>query len=52
MEAAYRAQVDLLLQVLPHVAAERRFALKGGTALDLFVRDMPPPLRACRSTST
>lgn len=38
---AYRAQVDLLLQVLPHVAKEECFALKGGTAINLFVRDMP-----------
>jgi predicted nucleotidyltransferase component of viral defense system len=38
---AYRAQVDLLLQVLPHVAKEDCFALKGGTAINLFVRDMP-----------
>ena len=38
---AYRAQVDLLLQVLPHVAKEECFALKGGTAINLFVRNMP-----------
>lgn len=37
----YRAQVDLLLQVLPHVAKENSFAIKGGTAINLFVRDMP-----------
>jgi predicted nucleotidyltransferase component of viral defense system len=37
----YKAQVDLLLQVLPHVAKEEVFALKGGTAINLFVRDMP-----------
>jgi hypothetical protein len=41
MNDVYRAQVDLLLRVLPHVAAERCFALKGGTAINLFVRDMP-----------
>jgi predicted nucleotidyltransferase component of viral defense system len=38
---AYRAQVDLLLRILPHVAKEDLFALKGGTAINLFVRDMP-----------
>jgi predicted nucleotidyltransferase component of viral defense system len=38
---AYKAQVDLLLQVLPYVAKEEIFALKGGTAINLFVRDMP-----------
>lgn len=37
----YRAQVDLLLQVLPYVAKEKMFALKGGTAINLFIRDMP-----------
>jgi predicted nucleotidyltransferase component of viral defense system len=37
----YRAQVDLLLQVLPYVAKEEIFALKGGTAINLFVRKMP-----------
>lgn len=37
----YRAQVDLLLQVLPYVAKEKIFALKGGTAINLFIRDMP-----------
>jgi hypothetical protein len=41
MNDVYRAQVDLLLRVLPHVAAEPCFALKGGTAINLFVRDMP-----------
>src|SRR5690554_926404 len=39
--AAYRAQVDLLLQILPYVSKEEIFALKGGTAINLFVREMP-----------
>ena len=38
---AYRAQVDLLLRTLPYIAEEEAFALKGGTAINLFVRDMP-----------
>jgi hypothetical protein len=37
----YRRQVDLLIRTLPFVAAEEAFALKGGTAINLFVRDMP-----------
>ena len=37
----YRAQVELLIQTLPHVAAEQCFAMKGGTAINLFVRDLP-----------
>jgi predicted nucleotidyltransferase component of viral defense system len=38
---AYGRQVQLLLQVLPHVAEEPDFALKGGTAINLFIRDLP-----------
>lgn len=37
----YFAQVDLLLQILPLVAREPAFALKGGTAINLFMRDLP-----------
>lgn len=38
---SYRQQVALLIRALPFVAEERVFALKGGTAINLFVRDMP-----------
>ena len=38
---AYRRQVTLLITILPHVAQEDCFALKGGTAINLFIRDMP-----------
>jgi predicted nucleotidyltransferase component of viral defense system len=41
ISSTYRAQVDLLLEVLPYVAKEKDFALKGGTAINLFVREMP-----------
>ena len=41
ISTAYRAQVDLLLQILPYIAKEEIFALKGGTAINLFVREMP-----------
>ncbi|MEQ9439851.1 MAG: nucleotidyl transferase AbiEii/AbiGii toxin family protein [Cyclobacteriaceae bacterium] len=37
----YRTQVALLLNVLPEVAKEEIFALHGGTAINLFVRNMP-----------
>ena len=37
----YQRQVRLLIRVLPHVAEEICFALKGGTAINLFMRDMP-----------
>ena len=41
MNDAYTRQVKLLLNVLPEVAKEECFALHGGTAINLFVRDMP-----------
>lgn len=41
MNEAYRAQVRLLIDILPFVAKEEDFALKGGTAINLFVRDLP-----------
>ena len=34
-------QVRLLVTLLPHVARQRCFALKGGTAINLFIRDLP-----------
>ena len=37
----YRRQVDLLLRTVPFIAKEKCFALKGGTAINLFVRDLP-----------
>src|ERR1700742_1089662 len=39
--AIYKRQVALLLNVLPEVAKEKCFALHGGTAINLFVRDLP-----------
>ncbi len=38
---AYKKQVGLLLDVLPEVVKEPCFALHGGTAINLFVRNMP-----------
>lgn len=40
-DSPFFKQAELMLRVIPHVAAERCFALKGGTAINLFVRDMP-----------
>ena len=37
----YRKQVALLMRILPLIAEETCFALKGGTAINLFIRDMP-----------
>ena len=37
----YYKQAKLMLESLPSVASEKCFALKGGTAINFFVRDMP-----------
>lgn len=37
----YRRQVALLIRTIPLVAEETCFALKGGTAINLFIREMP-----------
>ncbi len=37
----YRHQVSLLMRALPYVAEESCFALKGGTAINLFIRNLP-----------
>jgi len=40
-EQQYRNQVDLLLTILPYVAEVDCFALKGGTAINLFEQAVP-----------
>ena len=40
-DSPYFKQAELMLKAIPHVAAETCFALKGGTAINLFVREMP-----------
>lgn len=37
----YIRRVELLVRLLPYVAEEECFALKGGTAINLFDRDIP-----------
>ncbi|MFN7924041.1 MAG: nucleotidyl transferase AbiEii/AbiGii toxin family protein [Bryobacteraceae bacterium] len=37
----FHRQAALLIRAIPFVAEESCFALKGGTAINLFVRDMP-----------
>jgi hypothetical protein len=37
----YAERVKLLVEILPTLAKERRFALKGGTAINLFEHDLP-----------
>lgn len=40
-DSKYTGQVDLLLEVLPIINKFDCFALKGGTAINLFIRNMP-----------
>jgi len=37
----YQKQVALLIRVIPEIALDTRFALHGGTAINLFDRNMP-----------
>jgi predicted nucleotidyltransferase component of viral defense system len=39
--SSFIPEVRLLLRVLPIIAAERVFALKGGTAINMFMRNLP-----------
>ena len=41
MNATYLDTVRLLLSIAPDVFATRNFAMKGGTALNLFLQDLP-----------
>ena len=41
MDKGYAETVRLLLAVAPEVFANDIFAMKGGTAINLFVQDMP-----------
>jgi predicted nucleotidyltransferase component of viral defense system len=38
---AYERQVRLLVRALPLIMDDERLALKGGTAINLFIRDLP-----------
>ncbi len=40
-DSRFFKQAYLMLRLLPYVAKEKCFGLKGGTAINLFVRDMP-----------
>ncbi|HSD16220.1 MAG TPA: nucleotidyl transferase AbiEii/AbiGii toxin family protein [Thermomonas sp.] len=41
MDKRYADRVALLVAILPHLDTEPRFALKGGTAINLFEHDLP-----------
>jgi len=40
-ETIYYKQAELIIRILPYVEAENVFALKGGTAINFFVRELP-----------
>jgi len=40
-DSRYAERVKLLVEILPTLAGEKRFALKGGTAINLFEHDLP-----------
>jgi predicted nucleotidyltransferase component of viral defense system len=40
-DSPYFKQAVLMVKTIPHVAAENCFAVKGGTAINLFVRNLP-----------
>ena len=40
-DSIYFKQAELLLRVLPFIDREAVFSLKGGTAINFFVRDLP-----------
>lgn len=41
MNPKYAKQAALVIKALPHIATEDCFALKGGTAINLFELDLP-----------
>lgn len=41
MNSVYQNKVELLLRLLPFVMDEGVFAVHGGSAINLFVKDMP-----------
>ena len=40
-DTVFFRQADLLLRILPLIHKEEAFALKGGTAINFFVQDLP-----------
>ena len=40
-DTVFFRQAELLLRILPLIHREKVFALKGGTAINFFVRELP-----------
>jgi hypothetical protein len=41
MDNVYFKQAELLLRIIPLIDREAVFALKGGTAINFFIRNLP-----------
>jgi hypothetical protein len=41
MNKLYEEQVSLLLRILPVIYREEDFAVHGGTAINLFIKNLP-----------
>ena len=41
MNSMYTQQVEMLLRTIPFISHESCFAIHGGTAINLFVKDLP-----------
>ena len=41
IDSVYFKQAELLLRILPLIDREAAFAMKGGTAINFFARDLP-----------
>jgi len=41
IDTIYLKQAELLLRIIPFIDRESVFALKGGTAINFFIRDLP-----------
>ena len=41
LDERYLRQAGLLVRILPFVGEEKCFALKGGTVINLFIRNLP-----------
>lgn len=39
--AGYREQVALLIEIIPEIEKVEEFVLHGGTAINLFIRELP-----------
>jgi hypothetical protein len=40
-QSQFFSYADLMLRVLPYIGAEKGLALKGGTAINFFIKDLP-----------